>query len=207
MQRSRSMEFHEKLQQLRKSQGLTQEELAEMLYVSRTAISKWESGRGYPNMDSLRAISSCFSVSLDDLLSSEMILTIAEQDGKHKQDRVQSLVFGLLDCGFALLFFLPLFGQKENGVVRAVSLLAVSAVSPYIKAAFFAAVILTSLFGILLLTLQNCRAARWLKRKNKLSIGLGAAGVFLFIASMQPYAAVFAFVFLVMKALLLAKQA
>ena len=40
------MEFGEKLQQLRKSRGLTQEDLAEGLYVSRTAVSKWESGRG-----------------------------------------------------------------------------------------------------------------------------------------------------------------
>ena len=38
------MKFCEKLQELRKKRGLTQEELAEQLYVSRTAISKWESG-------------------------------------------------------------------------------------------------------------------------------------------------------------------
>lgn len=48
------MEFNEKLSQLRKAKGLTQEELAEALYVSRTAVSKWESGRGYPSIDSLK---------------------------------------------------------------------------------------------------------------------------------------------------------
>ena len=46
------MEFNEKLQNLRKQKGLTQEELATALFVSRTAISKWESGRGYPNIES-----------------------------------------------------------------------------------------------------------------------------------------------------------
>ena len=80
------MEFNEKLQELRKQRGLTQEELAELLYVSRTAVSKWESGRGYPNIDSLKAISKCFSVSLDELLSSDAILTIAEEESKEKED-------------------------------------------------------------------------------------------------------------------------
>ncbi len=42
------MEFNEKLQQLRKKNNLTQEQLAEQLFVSRTAVSKWESGKGYP---------------------------------------------------------------------------------------------------------------------------------------------------------------
>lgn len=41
------MEFHEKLQELRKQKNLTQEELSEILFVSRTAISKWESGDYY----------------------------------------------------------------------------------------------------------------------------------------------------------------
>ena len=45
------MEFNEKLQQLRTGKNLTQEQLAEQLYVSRTAISKWESGKGYPNIE------------------------------------------------------------------------------------------------------------------------------------------------------------
>ena len=65
------MEFNEKLQELRKSRGLTQEELAEALFVSRTAISKWESGRGYPNLDSLKEISKYFSITIDELLSGD----------------------------------------------------------------------------------------------------------------------------------------
>ena len=72
------MEFNEKLQQLRKRRDLTQEELADQLYVSRTAVSKWESGRGYPNIDSLKAISKYFSVTIDELLSGDELLTLAE---------------------------------------------------------------------------------------------------------------------------------
>ena len=60
------MEFNEKLQELRKQKGITQEELAEILFVSRTAISKWESGRGYPNIDSLKAIGKFYGVTIDE---------------------------------------------------------------------------------------------------------------------------------------------
>ena len=76
------MEFHEKLLELRKSKGTTQEELAEALFVSRTAVSKWESGRGYPNIDSLKELSRFFSVKIDDLICSEEILSAAENEKK-----------------------------------------------------------------------------------------------------------------------------
>ena len=74
------MEFNEKLQELRKARSLTQEELAEALYVSRTAISKWESGRGYPSIDSLKEISRFFSVTIDDLICPDEMITVAEND-------------------------------------------------------------------------------------------------------------------------------
>lgn len=76
------MEFGEKLSELRKSRKLTQEELAKALYVSRTAISKWESGRGHPSIDSLKEISAFFSVSIDGLLSGEKIISIAKKENK-----------------------------------------------------------------------------------------------------------------------------
>ena len=108
------MEFNEKLQELRKNKGLTQEELAEALYVSRTAISKWESGRGYPSIDSLKEIAKYFSVTIDELLSSDEVLSIAEEDNKQKETHFRSLVFGLLDISVLMFFFLPFFGQKSK---------------------------------------------------------------------------------------------
>lgn len=81
------MEFNRKLQELRKQKGITQEELAEALFVSRTAISKWESGRGYPSIESLKAISRYYSVSIDELLSDDEILTIAEETARQKVRR------------------------------------------------------------------------------------------------------------------------
>lgn len=96
------MELSEKLQELRKEKGLTQEELAEALFVSRTAISKWESGRGVPNIESLKAISKFFSVSIDELLSGEEILKIADEDNKQKEKHTRDLVFGLLDCSLIM---------------------------------------------------------------------------------------------------------
>ena len=76
------MEFSEKLQKLRKSKGLTQEQLAQQLFVSRTAISKWESDRGYPNIDSLKAISKFFNVSIDELLSSDELIEVCEKESE-----------------------------------------------------------------------------------------------------------------------------
>ena len=103
------MEFCEKLQELRKNRGLTQEELAEALYVSRTAISKWESGRGYPSIDSLKEISKYFSVSIDELLSGEKILSIAEKENKTNIRNVCDLLFGMVDLFSFMLIVLPIY--------------------------------------------------------------------------------------------------
>lgn len=63
------MEFHEKLQELRKQKNLTQEELSEILFVSRTAISKWESGLSYPDITLIRDICAVLGVSEHELLT------------------------------------------------------------------------------------------------------------------------------------------
>jgi len=200
------MTFHEKLQELRKQKAITQEELAASLFVSRTAVSKWESGRGYPNIDSLKALAGFYGVSIDCLLSNDELLTIAEEDGKQRESHSRDLVFGLLDLSAAMLFFLPVFGQSTAGVVREVSLLLLREISPWLRICYFASVAALTLWGILTLALQNCRNPLWVRHKSGISLLLSGGAVLLFIISRQPYGAALLFIFLTVKALLLLKR-
>ncbi len=65
------MKFEEKIVQIRKEKGLSQEELAEYLGVSRQAVAKWESGASYPEVDKLITICNLFQISIDSLLRVE----------------------------------------------------------------------------------------------------------------------------------------
>jgi transcriptional regulator with XRE-family HTH domain len=200
------MEFNEKLQKLRKQKNLTQEELADLLFVSRTAISKWESGRGYPSIDSLKTISAFFGVTIDELLSSKELLTIAEKETKEKETYLRDLVFGLLDISVAMFLFLPLFGQASTASIQEVSLLTLTEISPLLRFAYFAIIVISILTGILTLSLQNCRHRLWLKNKAPLSLALSALGALLFIISKQPYASTFLFILFIIKIVLIIKR-
>ena len=200
------MEFHEKLLELRKQHRLTQEELAQHLYVSRAAVSKWESGRGYPNIDSLKQIALFFNITIDELLSSGEALTIAEEEHKQKSATLHDLVFGLLDLSTAMLYVLPFFGQREDDAIYEVSLLSLTNITPYLKASYFVLVAGLLVVGILTLALQNCRAKLWVAHKRKLSFLLNGIGTLLFIISMQPYAAALLFIFLSIKVLIFCKK-
>lgn len=193
------MTFGEKLKQLRSDKGFTQEELAQRLYVSRTAISKWESGRGFPNIESLKALATCFSVTVDELLSGDEWITLAEQDQKQKERRMKATIFGLLDVSLVLLLFLPFFAQTVDGTVREVSLLMLSAVQGYLKMLYIAVVVSSVLSGLV--------AIFWQTRVGRtISLVLSVMGVVLFTVGRQPYASLFVFVFLIMKGWLLLKR-
>lgn len=202
----KNMELNEKILELRKQKGLTQEELAEALFVSRTAISKWESGRGYPSIDSLKALSKFFGVSVDTLISGDELLTVAQKDAREKESHFRDLMFGLLDCSTVMLFVLPFFGEKTEELVLAVSLLTLDAVSPWVTMAYFAVAAGITVWGIVLLALQNCQKAIWLENKYRISLLANAAGVLLFTVSLQPYAAVFLLIFLAIKVIILRKK-
>ena len=199
------MEFNQKLIELRKKKGLTQEELGAILFVSRTAISKWESGRGYPNLDTLKTMSKFFGVTVDELLSCDQLLSVAEQDGKQKENNILDLVFAVMDIAFILFLILPLFAQTVDGVILEVSLINLTEKQLYLKIAYFVVVVLSVLLGILQLFIRKSQNKFYLKYKRKISLALGTLSVILFSVSLQPYAVILSFLFLSVKVLTIIK--
>lgn len=72
------MTFGEKLKNARKEAGLSQEQLAEKLSVSRSAVAKWEAGNGMPDVDNLKAMASLLNTSIDYLLDEDEKITFNE---------------------------------------------------------------------------------------------------------------------------------
>ena len=197
------MEFNEKLQKLRKEQNLTQEELAEKLFVSRTAISKWESGRGYPSIDSLKVIAKFFQITIDELIASEEIISLAEQDKKENDKKYSALICGILDCLLTLLLFLPIFG---DGGEAAVAMFAITNISGWLKIIFILITGLTVLNGFCGIIISNFDKPVWNKHRLITGIALSIIGTLLFILTRQPYAGIFYLCVLVIKGFLLLKS-
>ena len=198
------MEFNEKLQELRKSKSLTQEELAEALFVSRTAISKWEQGRGYPSIDSLKEISRFFSVSIDDLICSEEIVSAAADEKKECVEKYISLICNTLDIFLALLLFLPVFGNGTDHPVS-VSLYAITGLSTWIKTLFAALISLAALNGICGVIINHFDKPVWNRHRLMTGMGLSVACTAVFILTRQPYAGIICLAVLVVKGFMVAR--
>ena len=198
------MEFNEKLQELRRQKGLTQEELAELLYVSRAAISKWESGRGYPSIDSLKEISRFFSVTIDELICSDEMITVAENDKKEFVSKYISLICNALDILLAILLFIPAFGNGSASS-ETVSLLGLSGIAPWLKTVFVVIIGITILNGICGVIIANLNKPAWNRHRLVTGVVLSIFSVTVFIVTRQPYAGIVCFAFLVIKGFLIAK--
>ena len=198
------MEFNEKFQELRKSKSLTQEELAEALFVSRPAVSKWEQGRGYPGIDSLKEISRFFSVSIDDLICSEEIISAAADEKKECVEKYISLICNTLDIFLALLLFLPVFGNGTDHPVS-VSLYAITGLSTWIKTVFAALISLAALNGICGVIINHFDKPVWNRHRLMTGMMLSVACAAVFILTRQPYAGIICLAVLVVKGFMVAR--
>jgi len=118
------MKFYNKLQKLRKEKGLSQEELAEMLGVSRQSVSKWESGSTYPETEKLVILSEIYGVTLDSLLKDGDI----EDDTKNRNSTPYWVTRGRVYeyKSDTILFGLPLVHVNIGfGIKRAKGIIAI----------------------------------------------------------------------------------
>lgn len=102
------MTTSEKLQKIRRREGLTQEQFAEKIGVSRQALSKWESGDALPDAVNLMSISRIFNVSIDRLLNDSLDLDEPAPDSGWKKNRENSKKFILRIVG-AFMMINPAF--------------------------------------------------------------------------------------------------
>ena len=200
------MEFHEKIQELRKNRGLTQEELASVLYVSRTAISKWESGRGYPNIDSLKDISYFFDVSINDLLSSEKLLTIAQKENKLNIQNMCDLIFGIVDVFSILLILLPLYPNTINSYIYCVNLFEYIETTSFNISLYWIMYSSLILLGIMKVLFTKFRFDSYNKVLTYISLIISIIIVLFLALTRVVYAIVLAFILLIIKGIMLIKS-
>lgn len=105
------MAFNENLQNLRKIKGMSQEQLAEQLEVSRQAVSKWESGNGYPEIEKLLIICEIFECSIDTLMKGKITADLTGEKKKYEslQNRFSkgiALGVGIILVGVTILLYL-----------------------------------------------------------------------------------------------------
>jgi len=124
------MNIGSKIKKLRIDRQMTQEQLAEKLHVTRNAISKWETDKGIPNIDSLIELTKIFNTSLDSLFSNEEIALITLEN-KENIEYAKNLVYSIiLVAVYALIgILIPHYSFKydpTSGIVVFVILLPLS---------------------------------------------------------------------------------
>ncbi|ENQ0442698.1 helix-turn-helix transcriptional regulator [Listeria monocytogenes] len=200
------MELNEKLQLLRKEKNWTQEQLAEELYVSRTAVSKWENKKGYPSIDSLKRISEIFSISIDELLSGDELISLAENENRKNMKKLTLLFLGIMDILTISLLILPLYGQQEYGFVQHVSLFSYTDISNITRTIYILSPILMTILGVVQIISQYHLNEQQNNIVKTLSLFLNVFWFFLYIASRQTYATALLFLLFIIKVSILINE-
>lgn len=108
------MSFGDNLQAIRKKNGLSQEGLAELLGVSRQAVSKWELGEGYPEVDKLLLLSKKLNISLDSLLGRENTMPVSDERKHSDTIRIVSPHEGVIVSASRVSRSQPFKGGKNS---------------------------------------------------------------------------------------------
>ena len=150
----------------------------------------------------MKAISRYFSVSIDELICPDEIITMAEKEKQAFAGKTISFTSNALDLLTAGLMFFPLFGNGD-GAPAAVSLFGLTSVHTWLKIVFLCMIVLTVLNGLCGLILIRLDRPVWNKHRLITGMVLSVLCVSVFIAARQPYAGILCFALLVIKTLVM----
>ena len=201
--KEQKMELSEKIQKIRKENNLTQEQFAERIFVSRTAVSKWETGRGIPSIDSLQMIAKEFNLRLDDLLSTEEIVNIAKEENKANILKLTSYIDVIINLCAILGVVLPLYKTNSNGVYYSTY---VTNIDGWQGTAFLSFPIFISALGILQLITILLGTKSFSKIIAICADAAMTLEILWLIICLQPYPAIFFFFLLALKVILKIKK-
>lgn len=111
------VEFGEKLKQLREERGMTQQTIAEKLYVTRQAVSRWECGARYPDILTAKKIAQILNVSLDELLSGEELKQNIEKEpvlARPVENIFQTILYTIATMAFLLMSVFGIYSFFPN---------------------------------------------------------------------------------------------
>lgn len=196
------MELSEKIQKLRKENNLTQEQFADKIFVSRTAVSKWETGRGTPSIDSLQMIAKAFDIKLDDLLSGEEIVEIAKSENKERITRFSSFVEAIVNVCAIFAIILPLYKIEAGGFFYSTYVRNIDGWQGIAFGIISVAIVICGILEAVLLSLKKYKPQSMLKICASL---INTLAIILCILSLHPYPAIFFFVLLIIKGIITIK--
>ena len=188
---------------LRKEKKITQAQLAEKLGVSEQAVSKWETGRGTPSMESLKQIANLFHITLDQLLSTEEVVVIAEKENKENINRFASYIDGIINLTALLGLLLPLYKVEENGLFQSVPLYQLGGWQGVV---FWIAPVIMMICGIAQMVLAGSENTKMNTAANVVGTAAHIGATILLILCGHPYPAVLFFFLFALKGILLLKK-
>ena len=163
------MTFGDKLQFLRKTKGISQEQLASQLEISRQAISKWENNSSIPDVENIMKLSNIFEVSTDYLLKSEVEISKLDMKNNSNQGKLKISSLGSI---FIILGFIGVFIMGILSAIRPVSIIGdrnISGFPAYLISNeivwLFALCLLTFVGGLLIFLLPYIKSL--IQQKNK----------------------------------------
>lgn len=102
------MEFKDRLRELRKERGMSQQALADAIFVSRSAVAKWENGLGLPGKGSMEALLDYFGVSREYFVTEQPEILIVEKNRRYRALSVVCGIFAMMLAAMLILFVISI---------------------------------------------------------------------------------------------------